>query len=116
MKLITIFIMVALVAGCGGGKRRAPQATGQITRFSSGPVQQACMASDRKARNPRLCGCIQTVANMSLTPTEQRRATKFFADPHLAQEVRQSDSGFNEAFWKRYISFADQAERGCQGY
>jgi hypothetical protein len=74
------------------------------------------MASDRKARNPRLCGCIQTVANMSLTPSEQRRATKFFADPHLAQEVRQSDNRSNEAFWKRYVLFAEQAESGCQGY
>ncbi|SPF79973.1 hypothetical protein [Pseudoprimorskyibacter insulae] len=116
MRLITIFIMVALVASCGGGKRRAPQPTGQVTRFSSGPISQACMASDRKARNPQLCGCIQTVANMSLSPSDQRRATKFFADPHQAQVVRQSDSSINEAFWRRYVEFADRAESGCQGY
>lgn len=107
--------MVALVAGCGGGKR-APQSVGHVTKFSTGPISKACMASNRKARNARLCGCIQTVANMSLTPSEQRFATSLFAEPAKAQDVRQSDSPRNEAFWRRYKAFASSAERGCKGY
>jgi len=39
----------------------------------------------------------------------------FFADPHRAQEVRQSDNPRDEAFWQRYKAFASRAENICRG-
>ena len=115
MRVITTLAMVALLAGCGGGKR-FDRSEGQVTRFSSGPISTACMSAGRKAANRQLCGCIQTVANQSLSAADQRLAATFFKDPHKAQEVRQSDKGRHEEFWPRYRAWADDAERACQGY
>ena len=84
-------------------------------RFSSGPISQACLQAGRKAANRQLCGCVQHVADRSLSGGDQRLAASFFADPHRAQEVRQSDGARNEAFWQRYKAFAATAEQTCKG-
>ncbi len=82
---------------------------------TAGPVARACMASDRQAATRAMCGCIQSVADATLTGRDQRLAAKFFSDPHRAQEVRQSDRAADEAFWDRYRVFGDAAERSCAG-
>ena len=79
----------------------------------AGPVDSACMRSDRSASSRQLCGCIQQVADMSLTSADQRRAAAFFQDPDKAQEVRMSDRASDEDFWNRYKSFAQNAESLC---
>ena len=79
----------------------------------AGPIEQACMRSGRQAANRALCGCIQQVADMTLNGRDQRLAVKFFRDPSLAQETRQSDRSSNEAFWKRYKNFGETAEVYC---
>ncbi|MCT4553214.1 MAG: arginine transporter [Pelagimonas sp.] len=84
-------------------------------RFASGPIANACLQAGRKAANRQLCGCVQHVADRSLSSADQRRAVGFFADPHSAQEIRQSDGSRNEAFWQRYKAFAARAEQTCQG-
>ncbi|MEC3862465.1 hypothetical protein VK792_14325 [Mesobacterium sp. TK19101] len=115
MKYVTIVVMLALLAGCGGGKRSKREDI-RVTRFSSGPISAACLQADRKAANRDLCGCVQTVANRSLSGADQRFAATFFKDPHKAQEIRQSDNSSHEAFWQRYKAFAEEAEVLCQGY
>ena len=55
----------------------------------AGPIERACMASDRGG-NRALCGCIQQVADMVLSKSDQRRAAGFFADPDKAQQVRRA--------------------------
>ncbi|MCB1334627.1 MAG: hypothetical protein KDK26_13500 [Roseivivax sp.] len=84
--------------------------------MASGPISKACMASGRDAANRTLCGCVQFVADLQLSASDQRMAAEFFAEPHQAQEIRQSDSGRHEAFWTRYKAFAGQAEELCAGY
>ena len=79
----------------------------------AGPIELACLRSDRAAANRSLCGCIQNVADRVLTGREQRLAAKFFKDPHLSQEVRQSDRASDEAFWLRYKAFGATAEANC---
>ncbi|RKF17240.1 hypothetical protein D6850_02495 [Roseovarius spongiae] len=81
--------------------------------MARGPISQACNASDRKARSPELCGCIQAVADQSLSRHDQVRAAGFYRDPHAAQEIRQSDRSSHETFWKAYVNYAKQAERTC---
>jgi len=49
-----------------------------------------------------------------LSGADQRRAARFFADPHRAQEVRQSSRADDAAFWLRYIAFGEQAEALCK--
>lgn len=80
---------------------------------SAGAIERACMASDRGANNRRLCGCIQQVADATLSNREQRQAAKFFKDPQKAQDIRQSDNSSHEVFWKRYKAFGNAAAQYC---
>lgn len=92
-------VFAAVLAACG------PRVSGEIG--------QACLAGGRSAANPQLCSCIQQVANQSLSGRDQRRAATFFADPQLAQDIRQADGRANEAFWQRYRAFYQQAQQSC---
>lgn len=101
-----ILILAALIplTACGGG-RSTGGATGEISR--------ACLAADRSAASPRLCGCVQGVANRTLSSADRNRVADFFADPEFAHAVRISDSPRNEAFWDRFQDFIETAERTC---
>ena len=79
----------------------------------AGPIDNACVRSERGARNPALCGCIQQVADMTLSRADQRRAAVFFRDAQQAQDVRMSKSGADNQFWGRYKNFAATAEAYC---
>ncbi|WP_146586685.1 hypothetical protein [Puniceibacterium confluentis] len=114
MRILSGVLALALVAGCGG--QRQPESYGRVTKFSSGPISKACLASERKARNPQLCGCIQTVADRELSGQDQRVAVTFFKDPHRAQEIRQSKRPNHESLWLRYKAFVSRAEASCTGY
>ncbi|TCS67475.1 hypothetical protein [Primorskyibacter sedentarius] len=116
MRVFILLMLVTTLASCGGSKKSTTYSGGSVTRLASGPISRACLASERKASSPRLCGCIQTVANRTLDGGDQRLAAKFFGDPHHAQEIRQSDRSSHEVFWKKYKSFASSAERSCRGY
>lgn len=110
----------AFLAACGGGNsnsraERVSGGAGVTQAFASGPMSKACMRAGRKAANARLCGCVQAVANGGLSSRDQALAAGFFADPHQAQVIRQSDDPGHEAFWKRYRAFASRAERSCRG-
>lgn len=83
------------------------------TMASAGAIERACMKSDRKAANRSLCGCIQQVADATLSNREQRLAASFFKDPHKAQVIRQSDNSANEVFWKKYKAFGQNAQSYC---
>ncbi|KJZ19604.1 hypothetical protein [Loktanella sp. S4079] len=103
--LIFIGILMGL-SSCGGGRPSGvPNA--------QGPISSACMAADRSAASPALCGCVQGVANQTLSGRDQSRAAKFFEEPQLAQDTRQSDNPSSEAFWKRYKGFSELATQVC---
>lgn len=76
-------------------------------------IERACLKSERDVASRRLCGCIQTVANQFLAPRDQRLAASFFSDPHMAQEIRQSDRRSHEVFWERYKKFGETAADYC---
>lgn len=80
----------------------------------AGPIERACMASDRGG-NRSLCGCIQQAADMTLSGGDQRRAAKFFKDPEAAHSTWVSQSKSDDAFWDRYKSFGQTAEAYCAG-
>ncbi|HWL56941.1 MAG TPA: hypothetical protein VNQ78_09750 [Paracoccus sp. (in: a-proteobacteria)] len=79
----------------------------------AGPIDSACIRSERKARSGALCGCIQQVADMTLSRSDQRRAARFFKDAEEAQAVRMSKTDADNAFWNRYKNFAATAEAYC---
>ena len=137
MKQVVLLILITALAGCGGyhkakkgrSARKAPKpvytapvstatptATAAPTRsrpFANGPLNQACMSSDRKARSRSLCGCIQAVADKTLSGSQQRLAVSFYNDPHKAQEIRQSDRVAHEEFWQDYKNYGETAKRVC---
>lgn len=82
------------------------------TTALAGPIERACMASDRGG-NRALCGCIQQAANATLTGSDQRRAAKFFRDPEAAHATWISQTRADDAFWERYKSFGQTAEAYC---
>ena len=79
----------------------------------AGALKRACVKSDRSAANPALCGCIQRVADQVLTRSDQRKVSKFFKDPDLAQQVRKSDTTRDDQFWARYMAFGKTARASC---
>lgn len=81
---------------------------------AAGPIERACMASDRGG-NRSLCGCIQQAADMTLSGGDQKRAAKFFKDPEAAHSTWVSQSKSDDAFWDRYKSFGQTAEAFCGG-
>lgn len=111
MMRYVMILSVLTLAGCGGanGFRGGPGGA----PMASGPISDACLSSDRKARSRALCGCIQAVANQTLTGAEQRRAVGFYRDPHQAQDIRQSKRPVDERFWRAYTNYANRAEQIC---
>jgi len=115
MKQVLIYGMV-LLAGCGGSSSNSRALQNPPLRsapVSFGPISQACMASNRDARSRSLCGCIQSVADETLSSSEQRRAARFYIDPQQAQEVRQSNNSSDERFWEAYAAYAQRANNTC---
>lgn len=82
---------------------------------AAGPIERACLASDRAAGNRALCGCIQQAADATLSNSDQRRAAKFFKDPESAHSTWVSQSASDDAFWDRYKTFGQTAEAYCAG-
>jgi hypothetical protein len=76
-------------------------------------IERACLKSERGYGQRGLCGCIQDAANLTLNARDQKLAATFFADPHRAQVVRQSDRRNHEDFWQRYKNFGMTAETFC---
>ena len=85
------------------------------TAAVAGPIQSACMRSDRPGATRAMCGCIQQAADMTLSGGDQRRAAKFFRDPEAAHATWISQSASDDAFWERYKSFGQTAEAYCAG-
>jgi hypothetical protein len=83
-----------------------------VTPAVSGKIERACNKSERSVSRST-CSCIQNVADARLSRTDQSLAAKFFKDPQMAQDTRQSDNRSKEAFWKRYKSFGSEAAKHC---
>lgn len=108
MRIVLVISVIAGLAACGGS------GGGNGTPSARGEVRSACMDSGRKNATAALCGCVQSVADDMLSASDQRRAARFFDDPQLAQETRQSDRRRDETFWTRYRAFTDQTTTVCQ--
>lgn len=85
----------------------------RATPVAFGPISKACLQSGREGRSRELCGCIQAAADKTLTSSQQRRSVGFYSNPHLAQEIRQSDRPVDEKFWEAYVNYGKLAEQLC---
>lgn len=126
VRLITAVSVVAIVGACSvtsqsgrnqGGVRSAvraalPSSTPPVL-FASGPISSACRSAGRKQASRERCGCVQAVADRSLSAGEQRRGAAFFRDPQKAQDTRQSDNASNERFWLNWKAYSAEAAKLC---
>lgn len=85
------------------------------TPAKAGPIEQACLRSDRQAVSLAACSCIQGVADFTLEAKDQRKVAGFFKDPQRAEAARAANGRSDVAFWQRYQSFGTQAELYCGG-
>ncbi|NVO57239.1 hypothetical protein HW561_15710 [Rhodobacteraceae bacterium B1Z28] len=76
-------------------------------------IKRACLASDRSAATRQRCSCIQRVADQALTRTDQKTVSKWFSDPHQAQELKMSQTARDDALWDRYQAFGQMAKAIC---
>lgn len=82
-------------------------------RFASGPIATACLIHDRRQASAERCGCIQAAADLTLSQAQQQRSVRFFSEPDLLQEIRQSDTPSNQRFWDSWQLFAETAQSLC---
>jgi hypothetical protein len=82
--------------------------------LSAKPIERACNKSPRQAATRALCSCIQQAADIKLSRGDQKQAAKFFDEPQLAQDTRQSDKPSKERFWLRYKEFGQYAVQYCR--
>lgn len=108
MRVIIAMTCILALAACGGNRSNSGS-----TRGATGEISRACLAADRAAANPRLCSCVQSVANAELSRADRTRIARFFGDPEVAHAAKISDTRANDAFWDRYRSFISAARRQC---
>jgi hypothetical protein len=119
VRIFTAFFIMAFLASCGGSRYSSNNASGarasasSTTLYASGPIASACRAAGRKEASRARCGCVQAVANRSLSSSEQQRGVPFFNNPQRAQDLRRSDNASNERFWRKWKEFGTQAGRMC---
>ncbi len=108
IRMMSALVALLVLAGCGGGARY--DATRGTVLYATGPIQNACLAGGRKGASGGRCGCIQAIADRSLSSAEQRRGVRYFKDPGALQEVRQSSRASDERFWRAWKAFGEQAQ------
>lgn len=81
----------------------------------AGPIERACIKSDRDAANRAVCACIQQVADQTLGRSDQSRAAKLLNNPEKAHDLWMSKTDRDDVFWERYSNFGAQAEVYCAG-
>ncbi|WP_170782811.1 hypothetical protein [Ruegeria lacuscaerulensis] len=96
-----------LIAFCAASVASSPLAV------EAAQIKRACLASDRSAATRDRCTCIQRVADQALTRSDQKTVSKWFADPHKAQELKMSRSARDDALWDRYQNFGQMAQAIC---
>lgn len=111
-RVVIAALVLVLVASCGSRSDRMRSTTTRAVA-GSGPILTACLQSGRQAATRESCGCVQAVANTSLSASDQKLGASFFSNPHRAQEIRQSSNASHSAFWERWSDFGEQAGKLC---
>ncbi|MCV3274350.1 hypothetical protein [Roseobacter sinensis] len=120
----SLFCVILVLSACGGRSPAPSQpivsppplpVAGAPAQFATGPIGTACLVHRRPGATRERCGCIQAAANQTLSPSQQQRSVRFFSEPGLLQDIRQSDNPANRTFWETWNRFADTAETFCGG-
>ncbi|MDW3224360.1 MAG: hypothetical protein R8G34_16020 [Paracoccaceae bacterium] len=110
---VSIFLLVTACGSRGSDPQVRQVVTNTAAGFAIGPIGSACLAQNRRSATQQRCGCIQEVANRTLTSSQQARSTRFFNEPSLLQDVRQSSAPSNVRFWEAWQRFAETSQAVC---
>ncbi len=88
--------------------QRAPQQSTNV-----GPIAEACLSSGRQSATAQRCGCVQSVANRTLSEDAQIRGAILFEDPDAVQHLRRSNAASDERFWEAWQVYGERAAKLC---
>ena len=78
-RVIVCFAALLILFSCGSSN--SSRSSGSVKLFAKGPIYSACKSAGRKKATKQRCGCVQAIANKSLTANDQRRGASFFKNP-----------------------------------
>lgn len=85
-----------------------------VQRYARGDIYTACRDAGRSEATDQRCGCVQWVADQTLTSSQQQRGAGYFVNQQGLQDTRQSDGSANERFWSAWKTFGQQAGLQCR--
>ncbi len=87
---------------------------GAVPALAGNSIEAACRVNGGPTDRGAFCSCMQTVANMSLTQTDQRLAAFILRDPGRAGRMMKT-VGARQDFWDRFDVFASATRTHCVG-
>ncbi|EBA05460.1 hypothetical protein RB2150_15261 [Rhodobacteraceae bacterium HTCC2150] len=78
---------------------------------SAKAIKKDCLKAGRGTLSQ--CSCIQSVANRTLSNSQQRKGATFFKDPQKAQDTRQSSRSADNKMWDAWKKFGNVAAEQC---
>ena len=79
----------------------------------AGSVQQACLNTGSNKADYRVCRCIQSAADATLTVKDQPLAAAIIRNPDNVTEIKSSKRRNQARFMERYSQFGELARAFC---
>lgn len=79
----------------------------------AGSVQQACLNAGSSKANHRVCRCIQSAADATLSVNDQSLAAAIIRNPDNVTEIKSSKRRNHARFLERYAQFGELAQAFC---
>ena len=79
----------------------------------AGSVQQACLNAGSSKVNYRVCRCIQSAADATLSVKDQSLAAAIIRNPDNVTEIKSSKRRNHARFMERYSQFGELARAFC---
>ena len=79
----------------------------------AGSVQQACLSAGSSKANYRVCRCIQSAADATLSVKDQSLAAAIIRNPENVTEIKSSKRRNHARFMEWYAQFGEPARAFC---
>lgn len=84
--------------------------------FAWNVVEAACKVTGGPGASVEFCSCMQQVADLSLSLSEQKLAAYFLRNPARASRIGKANPAARKGFWQRFESFNLSTRRHCVGW
>ena len=79
----------------------------------AGSVQQACLSAGSSEANYRVCRCIQSAADVTLSVKDRSLAAEIIRNPDNVTGIKSSKRRNHARFMERYSQFGELARAFC---